>query len=65
MPTSHHKEKVFSISSVLYLSDDEISSLNLLWFHNEYKSNHYAVHLKLIQVLYVNYISVKLEEKKV
>ena len=27
-----------------------------------YKSNHYAVHLKL-SVLYVSYISVKLEEK--
>ena len=26
------------------------------------KSNHYAIHLKL-SVLYVNYISVKLEEK--
>ena len=33
-------------------------------FHDVCESNHYAIHLELSTVLYVNYISVKLEEKK-
>ena len=39
-------------------------SLNLLWssFHDVCKSNHYAGHLKPT-VLYINYVSTKLEEK--
>ena len=33
-------------------------------FHDVCESNHYAIYLELSTVLYVNYISVKLEEKK-
>ena len=33
-------------------------------YHDVSKSNHYAVQLKTYTMLYVNYISIKLEEKK-
>lgn len=38
----------------------------MMWslFHEVYRSNHYSVHFKLKTVLYANYSSIKLEEKK-
>ena len=38
-------KQFFSISLIVYLIGDDGCSLNLL--HDVYKSNHYAVHLKL------------------
>ena len=57
--SSNRKEKYFSISLISYLYEI-IMSLKLLQqsFHDVCKSNHFAVHLKL-----VDYISIKLEEK--
>lgn len=58
---------IFSISLILYLARMMDLSLKLIVessFHDVYKSDHYAVHLKLSAVLYVNYICVKLEEEK-
>ena len=57
----HHKEKsffFFPLNSVYEVMD----SHNLLWssFHDVCKSNHDPV---TNTVLYVNYISIKLEEK--
>ena len=43
-----------------------MDGLNLWWssFHNVCKSNHYAVHLKhMSTALFLNYISLKFEEK--
>ena len=49
----------------IYIYDDGWS-LNSLGqpSHDMCKSNHYAVHFKFNIVLYVNYISIKWEEKK-
>ena len=46
--SSQHKENIFSFSFVSIW--DDACSLNFLWlsFHDRYKSNHYAIHLKLI-----------------
>ena len=49
--SSHHKGKyIFCFFKFLSIWDDKCL-LNLLWesFHGVCKSNHYAVHLKLVQ----------------
>ena len=60
--SSHHKKKFFSFTLYLY-EMWMFTKLIVYLFHDVYKSNHYAMHLKLITVLYVNYISIKLEGK--
>ena len=62
---SHHMEKFFS-SNFVSIWDDEYS-LNLLWssFLDVYKSNYYTVQPYTYIMLYVNYLSIKPEEKEV
>ena len=47
--SSHHKERQYFVSFLLYLSiEDDRYSLNLLWssFHDVCRSNYYAGHIK-------------------
>ena len=62
---SHHMENFFP-SNFVSIWDDEYS-LNLLWssFLDVYKSNYYTVQLYTYIMLYVNYLSIKPEEKEV
>ena len=55
--SSHHQKKVFFRFFLNF--GDAGCSLNLLWqpFHDACKSNHYAVHLKLIIHCYMSIIS--------
>ena len=61
------KKPFFPISLMLYLyelMDVDYHTYCGNHYHDVGKSNHYAVQLKTYTMLYVNYISIKLEEKK-
>ena len=67
--SSYHKGKktFFPISLMLYLyelTDVDYHTYCGNHYHDVFKSNHYVVQLKTYTMLYVNYISIKLEEKK-